>query len=81
MTIIHKTADDWKVAPNFADYEQTRATFDWSMVPDLCAGMPSGGCNIAYAAVDRHADGPGADRTALRFITDTARTTNSSPMT
>ncbi|BBZ17915.1 acetate--CoA ligase [Mycolicibacterium gadium] len=71
MTIIRKTAEDWKVAPNFADYEQTRATFDWSMVSDPCAGMPSRGCNIAYAAVDRHAEGPEADRTALRFITDT----------
>jgi acetyl-CoA synthetase len=71
VTIIRKAAEDWKVAPNFADYAQTRATFDWSMVPDPCAGMPSGGCNIAYAAVDRHADGPDADRTALRFITDT----------
>lgn len=70
MTIIRKAAEDWKVAPNFADYEQTRAAFDWSTVPDPCAGMPSGGCNIAYAAVDRHADGPEADRTALRFITD-----------
>jgi acetyl-CoA synthetase len=71
VTIIRKSAEDWKVEPNFADYERTRATFDWSMVPDPCAGMPSGGCNIAYAAVDRHADGPAADRTALRFITDT----------
>ncbi|MGZ5378404.1 MAG: acetate--CoA ligase [Mycobacterium sp.] len=71
MTIIRKTAEDWKVEPNFADYEQTRATLDWSTAPDPCAGMPSGGCNIAYAAVDRHAVGPGADRTALRFITDT----------
>ena len=71
MTIIRKTAEDWRVAPNFAEYEQTRASFDWSTVPDPCAGMPSGGCNIAYAAVDRHADGHEADRTALRFITDT----------
>jgi acetyl-CoA synthetase len=70
VTIIRKAAEDWKVAPNFADYEQTRAAFDWSTVPDPCAGMPSGGCNIVYAAVDRHADGPQADRTALRFITD-----------
>jgi acetyl-CoA synthetase len=71
VTIIRKTSTDWKVAPNFANYEQARAKFDWSMVPDPCAGMPSGGCNIAYAAVDRHANGPEADRTALRFITDT----------
>lgn len=30
--------------------------------------MGSGGCTIAYAAVDRHADGPMASRTALRFV-------------
>ncbi|MGO4443366.1 hypothetical protein AB4Z42_08395 [Mycobacterium sp. 2YAF39] len=53
MTTIRKTANDWKVDPNFSNYEQTRATFDRSMVPDPCAGMPSGGCDIAYAAVDR----------------------------
>ena len=36
--------------------------------------MGSGGCNIAYAAVDRRADGPAATRTALRFITDAGTT-------
>jgi acetyl-CoA synthetase len=30
--------------------------------------MRSGGCNIAYAAVDRHVDGPNASCTALRFV-------------
>ncbi len=30
--------------------------------------MCAGGCNIAYAAVDRHADGPKASRTAFRFV-------------
>lgn len=30
--------------------------------------MAGDGCNIAYAAVDRHADGPTATRTALRFV-------------
>jgi acetyl-CoA synthetase len=30
--------------------------------------MRAGGCNIAYAAVDRHADGPTASRTAMRFV-------------
>jgi acetyl-CoA synthetase len=33
--------------------------------------MGAGGCNIAYAAVDRHAAGPEAGRTAMRFIADT----------
>lgn len=68
MTVIHKAARDWKVDPNFTDYEQTRSDFRWSSVPDPCAGMPDGECNIAYAAVDRHADGPMASRTALRFV-------------
>ena len=68
--IIHKGPDDFKVTPNLDDYDATRASFTWSQVPDLCAGMGSGGCNIAYAAVDRHADGHEADKTALRFIAD-----------
>jgi acetyl-CoA synthetase len=68
MRVIHKTAQDWRVSPHLIDYEQTRATFRWSTAPNPSVGMPSGGCNIAYAAVDRHADGPTASRTALRFV-------------
>ena len=70
MDVIHKGPGDLKVTPNLTDYEQTRASFDWSEVPEVCAGMGDGGCNIAYAAVDRHAEGPEAGRTALRFIAD-----------
>jgi len=66
--VIHKGPADLKVAPNFDDYDATRATFTWSQIPDLCAGMEAGGCNIGYAAVDRHAAGPEAAKTALRFI-------------
>ncbi|MGI9163135.1 MAG: acetate--CoA ligase [Mycobacterium sp.] len=69
-TIIRKESADLKVTPNLDDYEKTRASFSWSQVPDLCAGMGSGLCNIGYAAVDRHAEGPEAGRTALRFIAD-----------
>ena len=75
MDVIQKGAGDLKVAPNLTDYAQTRASFSWSAVPDLCAAMGKGGCNIAYAAVDRHAEGPEADRTALRFIADTPELT------
>ncbi|WP_431237715.1 acetate--CoA ligase [Mycolicibacterium aichiense] len=71
MDVIHQGDGDLKVTPNLVDYAQTRASFRWSDVPDLCAAMGQGGCNIAYAAVDRHAEGPDADRTALRFIADT----------
>ena len=68
--LVRKTPRDRLVEPNLMDYEQARAKFRWSDVPSLCDGMGSGGCNIAYAAVDRHATGPAAKRTALRFITD-----------
>ncbi len=69
--IIHKRPEDLTVPPNLDDYDATRASFTWSQVPDLCRGMGPGGCNIAYAAVDRHSEGPGADKTALRFVADT----------
>ncbi len=72
MDVIHKTAHDFGVRPNFTDYERTRAQFEWSDVPALCAGMGAGRCNIAYAALDRQADGPAATRTALRFVPDSA---------
>jgi hypothetical protein len=58
VKIIHKTPSDWAVPRHLKDYEQTRAMFDWSKVPPLCPGMAGGGCNIAYAAVDRHARRP-----------------------
>ena len=70
-SVIHKGPADRRVTPNLDDYDATRAAFAWSQIPDLCAGMGEGGCNIAYAAVDRHADGPLAGKSALRFIADT----------
>ena len=69
--VIQKGPADLRVTPNLDDYDATRASFAWSQVPDLCAGMSAGGCNIAYATVDRHAEGPQAAKTALRFIADT----------
>ena len=66
--LIRKRPQDWRVRPNFTDYDDTRADFSWGSVPRVCDGMPGGGCNIAYAAVDRHARGPAAAHTALRFV-------------
>ena len=70
MDVIRKTPADYRVQPNLAEYGRERDQFRWSDVPDLCAGMGHGLCNIAYAAVDRHAAGPAAERIALRFLTD-----------
>ena len=70
MDVIRKTPHDYRVRPNLTDYEHARAQFQWPDVAALCEGMGPGGCNIAYAAVDRHVSGPTATRTALRFVTD-----------
>jgi acetyl-CoA synthetase len=67
--VIVKGPADLRVTPNLADYEADRASFSWSQIADPCAG--TGLCNIGYAAVDRHADGPDSGRTALRFVADT----------
>jgi acetyl-CoA synthetase len=50
------------------DYERARAEFSWAGARDELAGLPGGGLNIGYEAVDRHADGPLADAVALRFL-------------
>ncbi|MGB9225579.1 acetate--CoA ligase [Mycobacterium sp.] len=73
MDVIHKTASEHGVRPNLTDYEQARAQFHWSDLPALCESMGPGRCNIAYAAVDRHATGSAAQHTALRFVSDTGR--------
>ncbi|STZ42022.1 acetyl-CoA synthetase [Mycolicibacterium gilvum] len=75
MTVIHKSPEDWRVTPNLVDYENTCTTFRWDAAPDVCAGMGDGLCNIAYAAVDRHAGGVGGrtHRAALRVGVRTDR--------
>lgn len=70
MKVIHKSTGDWRVTPNLVDYDRACASFDWRNAPDVCAGMGPGLCNIAYAAVDRHAEGAAAAGTALRFVSD-----------
>lgn len=55
--------------PNLVDYAATCAGFEWSQVRRLLDGLPGGrGLNITHEAVDRHAQGPCADRVALRCI-------------
>ena len=47
--------------PNLADYDATRASFDWAEVEKEIDGLPGGGLNLAYEAIDRHvAHGNGA---------------------
>jgi acetyl-CoA synthetase len=66
---IVKSARDWKLAPNVADYERFRADFRWEHARGELDGLPEGrGLNIAHEAVDRHAAGKDRDRVALRWL-------------
>jgi acetyl-CoA synthetase len=56
-----------RVAPNMPDLEAARAAFRWDDARAALAGLPAGGLNIAYEAVDRHLAGPVARRVALRW--------------
>jgi acetyl-CoA synthetase len=65
---IRKSHDGWKVAPNLRDYEAARAEFSWKGALLELDGLPSGGLNIAYEAVDRHAATARADHLAIRWL-------------
>jgi acetyl-CoA synthetase len=65
---IHKQAELDGVAPNLADYEACRSAFSWDAARAELDGLPGGGLNIAHEAVDRHASGALAEKTAVRWI-------------
>lgn len=71
---IHKTPQDLRVPPNWVDYVQTRQAFRWEHVRSELQGLPGGGLNMAYEAVDRHAEGALGDHIALRFVGRTVPT-------
>ncbi len=66
--VIRKTAADLRVPPHLTDPAAVRASFSWQAVREELLGCAEGGVNIARLAVDRHAVGPRAERTALRFL-------------
>ncbi|MBU0588810.1 MAG: acetate--CoA ligase [Gammaproteobacteria bacterium] len=66
--VIHKTAQDLRIAPNLLDYDAECRTFSWDEARKALQGLPGGGLNIGFEAVDRHAAGPGRDQVALRFV-------------
>ncbi|MEU5715866.1 acetate--CoA ligase [Streptomyces sp. NPDC020403] len=56
------------VAPNLADYDRARSEFTWSQARAALAGLPGGGLNMAYEAVDRHAVSDHGDKVALQCV-------------
>lgn len=55
--------------PNLKNYEEVYSTFRWQQAWDQLAGLPDKqGLNIAYEAVDLHAEGKLKNHTALRWL-------------
>jgi acetyl-CoA synthetase len=67
-TIIKKNPERFMVAPNLGNYTAAHASFSWAAARAELAGLPGGGLNIAHECVDRHASGPLAERTAIRWL-------------
>jgi acetyl-CoA synthetase len=57
-----------RIPPLIGDYRQARGTFTWDAARKWLDGLPGGAINIAHEAVDRHADDPHGNATALRCI-------------
>ena len=67
-TLITKTMGECPVTPNWLDSRQARETFSWQAQAAELAGLPGGGLNLAFEAVDRHALGERREHTALRLV-------------
>ena len=66
-TIHKRERADW-AAPNLDDYAALRAGFSWEQARTVLRGLPGGGLNMAFEAVDRHLDDGLADKVALRWL-------------
>ncbi len=67
-SIIRKAASDFRVPPNWVDYDETRAEFSWENARKELAGLPGGGINIAHEAIERHLQDASRERAAFRFL-------------
>lgn len=65
---IEKKWGNFAVTPNLTEYHQEYAAFKWGDISKCFDGLPSGGLNIAHEAIDRHANGVLADKTALVWL-------------
>jgi acetyl-CoA synthetase len=67
--LIPKNVADYLERPNLIDYAVVRSGFDWAEARAFLDGLPRDrGLNIAYEAVDRHLQGPRAERVAIRWL-------------
>lgn len=60
-----------RAAANATNYELSYREFTWEVARPSLAGLPGGGLNIAYEAVDRHLGTPRENAPALRWLAAT----------
>jgi acetyl-CoA synthetase len=66
---IKKKPDALPLPPHLLDYHKTCADFSWTAVRRELTGAGGGtGLNMAFEAVDRHANGARANHLALRWL-------------
>ncbi len=53
--------------PNLKNYDEAYAAFDWSEIEQTFSWSKTGKVNMAYEAIDRHAEGRLRDKTALLY--------------
>jgi acetyl-CoA synthetase len=63
--IVKPSSDQMKLPPNLADYQRARQNFDWTDFEREIHGLPGGGLNISFEALDRHLTTPVKDKVAL----------------
>jgi acetyl-CoA synthetase len=66
--VIRKTAHYVRGPPNLPDTAAESRAFSWVGARQALQGLPGGGLNIGFEAVDRHAAGALRDHVALRFV-------------
>ena len=66
--LIRKSKTSEGLRPNLADFASATKMFSWQAARSELAGLPDGGLNIAYEAVDRHVVAGSGDRIAVRSI-------------
>jgi len=67
LELIRKRPEDYAEA-NLRDYDEDTRNFSWDRARALIDGLPGGGLNIAFEAIDRHVRGGRGDKLALRWI-------------
>jgi acetyl-CoA synthetase len=74
--VIHKNPTELTVPPHLDDYDAVRASFSWEQARGWLDGLPAGGLNIAYEAVDRHLAQGRGNHVALRCLAKDSTTSD-----